>query len=108
MHTSFLAEELERVVQGRHPDPSRMLGPQPQVPQTALIIRAFAPGAERAVVRLAGEELPAAQIHPAGVFEAETDSENVHSPASYRWRFFWPDGRERSEEHTSELQSRFD
>jgi 1,4-alpha-glucan branching enzyme len=91
---NFSATDLERLVLGRHPDPSRILGPWPDEAQPRLTIRAFAPGAERARVWLAGGELPATRIHAAGVFEVQADGVKLDSPASYRWRFVWPDGRE--------------
>jgi len=95
--------EIEGLVQGRHSDPFRLLGPHwTGAPgQRALSIRVFRPSATEIGVLWNGkfEPVPAKQIHPAGVFEAvfapgslRQNEDQAISPGSYRLKIRFEDG----------------
>ncbi len=68
------SEELQRVVDGRHSDPHRVLG------RHAGIVRAYRPDATamRLLVGGGAPAAPMARVHPGGVFEASIDAGIEH------------------------------
>ena len=98
-------DELEELVRAEESDPFRVLGPHwvERDGKQALAIRAFHPDArELTVVWGDGKNrYPAAQIHPAGVFEAAIPASAIGlaggeavAPSAYRLRFRFADGAE--------------
>jgi len=85
------AAEIAAIVNGRHGDPFRILGPQPVARDwqpDAWEIRAFLPQAERVEVLIGGASAPMESLHPAGLFTARFDAR----PDAYRYRIHLPDG----------------
>jgi 1,4-alpha-glucan branching enzyme len=96
-------EEIEGLVEGRHADPFRILGPHwtGAAGQRSLCIRVFRPNAVETGVIWNGrfEPVTAKQIHPAGVFEANFPAGTIRpredeaiAPGSYRLRIRFADG----------------
>jgi len=105
--TGGLKDEFEDLIRAEESDPFRLLGPHwvERDGTRSLAIRAFRPDARELTVLWgvgpAPAVYPAAQIHPAGVFEAVipasalglSGGELIASPA-YRLRFRFADGAE--------------
>jgi 1,4-alpha-glucan branching enzyme len=95
-------EELESIVRAEHSDPFHFLGPHwiERDGRPALAIRVLWPGAEGvSIIGIANQAIPAARIHPDGLFEALVSPETAParqgesvSPAAYRLRFRFPGG----------------
>ncbi len=93
-----LADDLEELLRAEESDPFRTLGPHwiQRDGKPSLAIRAFRPDAhELTILWGAGKTaFPAAQIHPAGIFEAVIpasalglDGREAVAPSAYRLRF---------------------
>jgi 1,4-alpha-glucan branching enzyme len=67
-------DEIERIVQSRHDEPYRVLGPQPARGGRWTVVRAFMPHARRVVLRLLGEqaaEYDMQRVHPEGLYQTQ-------------------------------------
>jgi len=95
-------EELESIVRAEHSDPFHFLGPHwiERKGKPSLAIRVLWPGAaEVSVIGIGDKVIPAARIHPDGLFEAILAPEftparpgEAVSPTAYRLRFRFPGG----------------
>ena len=78
---SFLTPEAYAVIEGRHSDPFRYLGPH--LENGASVVRVFLPDAEEvAVIDDEGHERDLQRIHDVGLFEGHLDN----GPRHYRLR----------------------
>ena len=80
--------DLEPLVAGRMADPHSVLGAHAE--NGGVVVRAFRPSADRVTVRAGGADVPAEQVHPAGVFEAHVDGAEL--PLAYELEVAYPDG----------------
>jgi 1,4-alpha-glucan branching enzyme len=67
------AEEIARIVESRHDQPHRVLGPHRSACGTATVVRAYLPQARRVTLRTPGatpEACPMRRIHALGLFQA--------------------------------------
>ena len=64
------ADEIERLVSGRHTDPHRLLGCH--VEQGENVVRAWKPDAVGVTLLAGGRRSPMRRVHPAGVFESRS------------------------------------
>ncbi len=92
----ILAEDIDALAAGQHPDPFAVLGPHPV--GEALCIRAFLPGAASVeAVSDAGRVL-ALQALRDGVFEGQADAGFLSRMTGYRLRIQWPGGQQETED----------
>jgi 1,4-alpha-glucan branching enzyme len=79
---SALSAEAHAVIEGRHADPFRYLGPHAE--GDATIVRVFLPQAERAaIIDEQGRECGLERIHDAGLFEGRTAARRYRVRARY-------------------------
>ncbi len=86
-----IERDIQQIVHGACTDPFRVLGMHRAEKNGSLIVRAFVPSAARLEVVHAetGRAVTAERIHPAGLFEAEVESEERFP---YRLRAYSPAG----------------
>jgi len=81
--------DLDQLTDGRHADPHSVLGAHPH--NGGVVVRAFRPAAQSVVVKRPGaSDVDAAQVHPAGLFEAEVPGAQL--PLDYQLEIAYPDG----------------
>jgi len=81
--------DLDQLTDGRHADPHAVLGAHPH--NGGVVVRAFRPAAQSVVVKRPGaSDVDAAQVHPAGLFEAEVPGAQL--PLDYQLEIAYPDG----------------
>jgi 1,4-alpha-glucan branching enzyme len=83
-----LRAELERLVQGEHHDPHRILGVTVEAAEVVRI-RGWRPGASSMAVLVHGERIDMERVHPLGVFETELSGSTA---PEYRLEATYPDG----------------
>ena len=94
-----LERDLGLLLRAENGDPFRVLGPhfEERDGVRRLVIRVLQPHAAAVEVLIGNEAIPAARVHPEGIFEVVLESENALAlnspgPSSYRLRMRWRDG----------------